>query len=500
MANMEDPLTMSATDAFNMLDDSGLPSFSYPDAYLDYQVPDFFNPSYLSGAHLTTTTTSFPSDDTPHSALTATPSNAPLDFPKPHDDLSHFFADSPFSSPGPNQRYAPMKGQMSQGYSPAWGSQEGWSHNNGNNANNHINNNNNSNQASGSQQPLAILTSGFEPGDARTVVHHGQVTPGDSPETATSPGPGKGRAASSRRASRKGKESISSIATTATSASATSSRDSGRDSSGRRDSAITAASSPPSPAPAKIKKPRKPRRSSKKPTTAEQAALKRETFLKRNREAAYKCRVKKKTQTEEVVERVKALGEDNRMKSAEVERLRREVEGLRGLLLPHYRVCGDERVVAYLDGLGSVGGAWGGGAGRLGSLAGLGGEMGGLGLGGDDGGSVGGGRRESVGSAMGSEGTGSEGYNNVGEQEMDDEEEEEREREEQRRRESEDLEDMFEGSGAGRFDSGVTPGVGGMGGGGGVGVMEMGMDGMGDGMEMMGGMDEVLGLGVGMGM
>ncbi|KFZ04465.1 hypothetical protein V502_10129 [Pseudogymnoascus sp. VKM F-4520 (FW-2644)] len=307
---MEDPLTMSATDAFNMLD-SEMPSFSYPDAYLDYQVPDYFNPSYLSGGHLTTTTaagasTSYPSDDTPHSALTST--SGPLDFPKPHDDLSHFFADSPFSSPGPNQRYVPIKGQGQQAYSPAWGSQQdGWSHNNNNNNNNHINNNNNNNQAPTSQgSPLPILTSGFEPGDARTVVHHGQVTPGDSPETTSSPGPGKGRA--SRRASRKGKESISSIATTTTVASASSSR---------RDSGATAASSPPAEAPVKVKKPRKPRRSSKKPTTAEQAALKRETFLKRNREAAYKCRVKKKTQTEEVVERVKALGEDNRSKAAE---------------------------------------------------------------------------------------------------------------------------------------------------------------------------------------
>lgn len=486
---MEDPLTVSAADAFQMLD-SEMPSFSYPDTYLDYQVPDFFNPSYLSGAHLTTTTTaatSYPSDEGPHSALTSTAA-PPLDFPKPHDDLSHFFADSPFSSPTPNQRFVPTKGQGQQTYSPAWGSQEGWSNGNNNN-NNHINNNNNNNnsQAPTSQgSPLAILTSGFEPGDARTVVHHGQVTPGDSPETASSPGPAKGRAASSRRASRKGKESISSIATATTVASATSSR---------RDSGVTTASSPPAEAPAKVKKPRKPRRSSKKPTTAEQAALKRETFLKRNREAAYKCRVKKKTQTEEVVERVKALGEDNRSKAAEVERLRREVEGLRGLLLPHYRVCGDERVVAYLDGLGSVGGAWGGGATR-GSLAGLGGEMGGLGLGGDEG---------SVGGSV----SGSEGYNNAGEQEMmgdemDDEEEEE-EREEQRRRESEEMEEMFAGaagSGAGAFDSGVTPVVEGMGGGmmGGVGMGE-GMDmmggagGMGGGM-MDGGMDEVLGLGM----
>ncbi|KFY09253.1 hypothetical protein V492_05555, partial [Pseudogymnoascus sp. VKM F-4246] len=319
---MEDPLTMSATDAFHMLDPE-LPSFSYPDAYLDYQVPDFFNPSYLSGAHLTTTSgpgTSFPTDDSaPHSAMTAT---APMDFPKPHEDLSHFFADSPFSSPTPHQRFGPMKAQT-QTYSPVWGAQEGWNNNNNNNNNantNHINNNNN--QASGSQPPLAILTSGFEPDSkdsTRTVVHHGQVTPGDSPETANSPNPSKARG-SRRGSTRKGKESISSTTTIASASSGT-----------------TAASSPPSPAPAKVKKPRKPRRSSKKTTTAEQAALKRETFLKRNREAAYKCRVKKKTQTEEVVERVKALGEDNRVKAAEVERLRREVEGLRGLLLPHYR-------------------------------------------------------------------------------------------------------------------------------------------------------------------
>ncbi|OBT52162.1 hypothetical protein VE04_08082, partial [Pseudogymnoascus sp. 24MN13] len=317
---MEDPLTMSATDAFHILDPE-MPSFSYPDAYMDYhQVPDFFNPSYLSGAHLTTTTTSaaptsYPSDDTaPHSALSATAT--PIVFPRPHDDLSHFFADSPFSSPVPNQRFVPMKGQGGQTYSPVWGvqqQQDGWSHGNANNnnnnnnnnsnqINNNNNNNNNNNQASSSQQaaPLAILTSGFEPGsDARTVVHHGQVTPGDSPETTTSPGPGKGRA--SRRASRKGKESISSIATT---------------SSTNRNSTTQPSPCDDTP-PAKVKKPRKPGPSSEKTATAEQAALKRETFLKRNREAAYKCRVKKKTQTEEVVERVKALGEDNRAKAAE---------------------------------------------------------------------------------------------------------------------------------------------------------------------------------------
>ncbi|KFY46552.1 hypothetical protein V494_00428 [Pseudogymnoascus sp. VKM F-4513 (FW-928)] len=68
----------------------------------------------------------------------------------------------------------------------------------------------------------------------------------------------------------------------------------------------------------KVKKQRKPRRSSKKRTTAEQASAKRETLLKRNREAAYKCRLKKKKQTEEVTERVKVLGDDNAAKVVEV--------------------------------------------------------------------------------------------------------------------------------------------------------------------------------------
>lgn len=187
------------------------------------------------------------------------------------------------------------------------------------------------------------------------------------------------------------------------------------------------------------------------------------------------------------MERVKALGDDNRSKAAEVERLRREVEGLRGLLLPHYRVCGDERVVAYLDGLGSVGGAWGGGAaiGR-GSLGSLGGGLGELGLGEDDGSDAG--RRGS----MGSVGSGSEGFNG---EEMGEDAEEEEEREEQRRRESEDMEEMFSGAGSGSsFDSGVTPVVEGMaddGMGGGLGEMD-GMDGMMSGV----GMDEVLGMGM----
>ncbi|KAL5346559.1 transcription factor [Pseudogymnoascus australis] len=261
---------MSATGASHMLDPE-LSSYSCPDAYLDYQIPDFFIPSYLYGAHRTTTSMTYPSGD-PHNATSAT-TRAPLsDFAKPHDDLSHFFAGSPFS----------------------WG----WNNKNKSNQDNAT--------TTGLQAPLAILTSGFQPGDARTVVLYGHVTPGD--EMASGPGAAvKGRVGSSRRGSRKGKKNVS--------------------------AASSGGSSEPAASPAaRVKKPPKPRRSFQKTTTAEHTASKRETFLKRNREAAYKCRVIKNTQTKEVVERVKALGEDNRVKSVEVERLKREVEGLRGQL------------------------------------------------------------------------------------------------------------------------------------------------------------------------
>lgn len=57
---VEDILTMSVNDTFNNdlnILGPGMPSFPCPDAYLDYQVPDFFIASYLSGAQL-----SYPAD------------------------------------------------------------------------------------------------------------------------------------------------------------------------------------------------------------------------------------------------------------------------------------------------------------------------------------------------------------------------------------------------------------------------------------------------------
>ncbi|KFX93336.1 hypothetical protein O988_06872 [Pseudogymnoascus sp. VKM F-3808] len=406
---MEDPLNTSATDAFHMLNPE-LPSFSYPDAYVDYQVPKFINPSYLSGTHLTTTSNTYPSDGT-YSATNATTIVAPLDFPKTHDDLSHFFADSPFSSPTPNQRHAPLKPHT---YSPIpWAAQErGWNNNNNNNNNQH------NATTTWTQPSLAILTSGVELDDARTVVHHGYVTSSDSPKVVVSSSSldVKGCAGSARRGSRKGKERVSAAS-----------------SGGSLELAASLA--------AKVKKARKPRRSSKKMTTAEQAAAKRETYLKRNREAAYKCRMKKKTQTEEVMERVEALGNDNRVKSVKVEGLKREVESLRGLLLPHYRVCGNELVLAYLDGLGGVrsGGVPGGDA------------------------SLKGGPGSEVGCSLTEAGYGEDGETFGAVQEMGDEDiNEEEQMEEQRRRVSEQMEQMSAASrSAATFDSVIKPGMGG---------------------------------------
>ncbi|KAL5345045.1 transcription factor [Pseudogymnoascus australis] len=277
---IEDPLTTSVNDAFNMLDpelDPELHSFSYSDAYLN-----FINPFYLSGVE--------PSclDDVSHS------SNGALDFPKPHEDLS------PFSSQMPETRYTALKSQVPHsGYSTTTcdralvsKTQDNWVH--------PIN--------KAASAPLSIITSGLEAADFRTVIHHGQVTPGDSPEEGLSSPHKSVASATARRQPRKEKMIATATATVAASASSAMSKESSTGSQGGSET--------------KVKKQRKPRRSSKKRTTAEQASAKRETPLKRNREVAYKCRLKKKTQTEEVIERVKVLGEDNAAKVVEVERLR----------------------------------------------------------------------------------------------------------------------------------------------------------------------------------
>ncbi|KFZ20442.1 hypothetical protein V501_00144 [Pseudogymnoascus sp. VKM F-4519 (FW-2642)] len=319
---MEDPLSTSVNDAFNMLDPELL---SYPNASLDSQVFDFLNPSYQSGAEPNRL------EYASHS------SNSALDFPKPHDDLSHYLSDSPFPSPTPGSRHAALISQVPHsGYSPTpWDgglvstAQDNWVP--------PIN--------AAAPAPLSIITSGFERVDFRNVMHHGQATPADLLEEGLSSPPKSAKSASARRQSKKEKEIATATATASAFASSAMSEENSTGSQGGSET--------------KVKKRRKPRRSSKKRTTAEQAAAKRETVLKRNREAAYKCRLKKKAQTVEVVERVKVLGEDNAAKGSEIERLRTDVEGLRGLLLPHYRGCGVERVVACLNGICEVGVDWG---------------------------------------------------------------------------------------------------------------------------------------------
>jgi hypothetical protein len=182
------------------------------------------------------------------------------------------------------------------------------------------------------------------------VMNHGQVTPGNSPKdlhallreiTKAAP--------TTRRQSRKRKEvAAATIATTnATAAASVESENDLKPLKGGE---------------AKVKKPTKSRRPSKK-TTLEDVAARREAFLKRNKEAAQKCRVKMKV---EAAERVKVLTEDNASKGLEIERWRSEVWGLKRLLLSHYGGRGDESLVASWNGFTGVGVGEGVGAGRHG--------------------------------------------------------------------------------------------------------------------------------------
>ncbi|KFZ25082.1 hypothetical protein V502_00438 [Pseudogymnoascus sp. VKM F-4520 (FW-2644)] len=243
--NMEDPLTISVNDAFYIVDPE-LPSFSYPDAYLDYQVPDIFNPSYLFGAQPNYSIEPYGHHNGAHSnPRTATAASA---------------LTTRSTSPNPTT--------TSPASSPA---------------------------------PLSL--------PRRPVL----------PE---SPRKSEEAAPAAQRQLKNGTEVAAAAAAAAAAVAPATSKEG---STGMQGSET------------KVKKLRKPRR---------------------NREAAYKCRVKK-TKTEKDVKKVKTIGDDKAAKRIEVEGLRSEIEGLRVLLLPHYRGCGDERVVAYLDGVGGLGGGCG---------------------------------------------------------------------------------------------------------------------------------------------
>lgn len=309
-------MAMTGSDQFNMSLDPDLSTFSYPNAYSDYPGPDIFEQSYLS------TNQGGYSTDARNNDSMGTAFRDAMDMTKsPHDDLNQFFNESIFtnltSSPAPGQKYLDLRTQKQLGgFSPAsWQrtaapSPGSW--------------------VLGEQETssLAVITAGEDSGARETVISHGQVTPGDSPAS-----PSKD-ARSPQKGSKKGRAAA-------------------------HKSAVTQAKGVESTEPAPpAKKTRKPRKSSKKPPTPEQEALKRETFLKRNREAAYKCRIKKKSQTELIMERAKTLDADNAMKGLEVEQLKREVEALRAMLLPHYRECSDKTLVDYMDGMVNRDSAW----------------------------------------------------------------------------------------------------------------------------------------------
>jgi hypothetical protein len=97
------------------------------------------------------------------------------------------------------------------------------------------------------------------------------------------------------------------------------------------------------------RKPRKSRKSHKKARTIEEEAKHHEQFLKRNREAAHKCRIKRKSQIENIQDRAKVQANEIAAKGLEIARLKHEVNTLRALLMPHYQECDDQRMVEYLD-------------------------------------------------------------------------------------------------------------------------------------------------------
>jgi hypothetical protein len=166
--------------------------------------------------------------------------------------------------------------------------------------------------------PALITNSLLREASTNMTVQHGQITPGDSPASSLKSAEGtKAYAAKKSKAiSQKGtvQESINHSA-----------------------EAVPA------------KKIRKPRKSHKKFLTPLQEAEKRDLFLKRNREAAHKCRIKKKNQTEDIQENAKELALVNAKKGLEIEKLKLEIETVKALLLPHYRGCGDNHLIKYMD-------------------------------------------------------------------------------------------------------------------------------------------------------
>ncbi|OBT64271.1 hypothetical protein VE03_06811 [Pseudogymnoascus sp. 23342-1-I1] len=319
------------------ISDSEMRYFSYPGDCDDYQVTDFSSLSYLFDPELSYQTEpnvlldhTVTRDSCGSGSRSSISSN---ESPELHKDLSDFFSEDLLSSLATGQPFATLNAQIPHlGYSSIP-------------LDSHLASKSPNSWASPPPTPSTgrdIFTSGFEPFEHHTVMNHGQITPCDSPtdfqpllHESTESAP------TTRRQSRKRKE-VAAVTTTTTNATAVASVESKESLKRLRGSE------------AKVKKPTKSRQPSKK-KALETVAAKREAFLKRNKEAAYKCRMKIKTQRVEDAERMKVLKEDNASKGLEVEKLRSEVCGLKGLLLSHYRECGDERLMEYWSGIGGVG-------------------------------------------------------------------------------------------------------------------------------------------------
>jgi hypothetical protein len=76
-----------------------------------------------------------------------------------------------------------------------------------------------------------------------------------------------------------------------------------------------------------------------KAQTKEEEAAKREKFLGRKRQAAQKCRERKKTLVIDLLERTEFFVTNNAKQPYEIELIRLELEGLKAMAVEHYRVC-----------------------------------------------------------------------------------------------------------------------------------------------------------------
>lgn len=164
--------------------------------------------------------------------------------------------------------------------------------------------------------------------DGSTVLKHGQVTPGDSPQDEDKNG---GQANSTAF-----QGSESQVKAT-------------RSSNGKRSSVASKVEESPTSFQTAPKPAKKARKSKKKPITKEQEEAKRKRFLERNRVAADKCRQNRKKWIDDLQEKCHIFSTDNALKKAALEEMEQELLQMKNMLLLHSQHCKDPNILAWVN-------------------------------------------------------------------------------------------------------------------------------------------------------